>query len=118
MFDTNLGGESMREPSRLDAAIKSLAIFGSAACLVGASAAIFVVLVRLPAIAGTKIELLFGTLQGAAVGLLFGIAALLINLTYMVRRANRPPFLPLGGDGSPSAGPSGPGGWLKEGRPS
>ena len=108
----------MKVPSRLDAVIKFLAIFSSGACLVGASAAIFVVLVRIPALASTKVELLFGTLQGAAVGLLFGIAALLINLTYMVRRANRPPVLPLGGDARMSAGPSAPGGWSNEGRAS
>jgi hypothetical protein len=77
--------------SRIDELMKPLAILGSALCGVGAAAALFVILVRLPAIASTKLELLFGTLQGVAVGLLFAIAALLINLTYMVRRAIRPP---------------------------
>jgi hypothetical protein len=94
--------------SRLDSVIKSLAIFSSALCAVGAAAAFFVILVRLPAIASTKLDLLLGTLQGVAVGLLFAIAALLINLTYMVRRANRKPTHPLVSDGRISAGQSGP----------
>ena len=44
-------------------------------CLVGAAAAMYVVLVRVPALAGTKLDLLLGTLQGVAVGLLFAIHA-------------------------------------------
>ena len=98
----------MRIRSRLDATIKNLAIFASALCGVGAAAAFFVVLVRIPAIASTKLDLLFGTLQGVAVGLLFAIAALLINLTYMVRRANRLLSLPSVGDGNMQPGNSGP----------
>jgi hypothetical protein len=47
-----------------------------------------VVLIRVPVLAATKLEVLFGTLQGAAVSLLFGIVALLINLTLMIRRAS------------------------------
>jgi hypothetical protein len=88
--------------------IKTLAIFASVLCALGAATAFFVVLVRLPAITSTKLDLLFGTLQGVAVGLLFAIAALLINLTCMVRRANRPPSLSLIGDGNNHAGRSGP----------
>jgi hypothetical protein len=98
----------MTKRSRPDATIKSLAIFASALCGVGAAAAFFVVLVRLPAIASTKLDLLFGTLQGVAVGLLFAIAALLINLTYMVRRANLLLSLASVGDGNNHAAPSGP----------
>ena len=79
----------MATQSRIDAAIKPLALLGMTLCGVGAAASLFVILVRLPVVAGTKLDLLFGTLQGTAVGLLFGIAALLINLTYMVRRASR-----------------------------
>jgi hypothetical protein len=84
-------------------AIKPLAILGAVLCGVGAAAAFFVVLVRVPAMAGTKLELLFGTLQGVAVGLLFAIAALLINLTYMVRRASQYYELPSSSEGSPRA---------------
>jgi hypothetical protein len=80
----------MKAISRIDSAIKPLAIIASALCGVGALASVFVILVRVPAMANTKLESLFGTLQGAAVALLFAIAALLINLTYMVRRANHP----------------------------
>jgi hypothetical protein len=58
-------------------------------CGVGAVAGMIVVLVRVPALADTRLDVLFGTLQGAAVSLLFGIVALLINLTLMVRRATR-----------------------------
>ncbi len=57
-------------------------------CLVGAAASIYVVLVRVPALTQTKLEVLSGTLEGVAVGLLFAIAALLINLTLMARRAD------------------------------
>ena len=82
--------------TRLDVMMRNLAVFASALCLVGAAAAIYVVLVRIPALASTKLDLLLGTLQGVTVGLLFAIAALLICLTYTIRRANRPPV----GDGS------------------
>jgi hypothetical protein len=85
--------------SKFDAAIKSMAIFCSALCAVGAVASVFVILVRVPALSNTKLEVLFGTLQGAAVGLLFAIAALLVNLTYMVYRAGRLPSGPSAGDG-------------------
>jgi hypothetical protein len=104
MIDTELGSETMYVRSRIDALMKPLAIVGSALCGVGAVAAFYVILVRLPAIASTKLELLFGTLQGTAVGLLFAIVPLLINLTYMVRRANRPPTLPLMNSGRAIAG--------------
>jgi hypothetical protein len=67
-------------------------------CLVGELACVFVILVRVPSVATTKLELLFGTLQAVSVGLLFGIALLLINLTYMVRRATNPPS-PMTGNG-------------------
>src|SRR5262249_21838358 len=42
---------------------------------------IYVVLVRIPALASTKLDLLLGTLQGVTVGLLFAIAALLMSLS-------------------------------------
>jgi predicted transporter len=86
--------------TRIDAMGKALAVFASALCLVGAAAAFYVVLVRIPALASTKLDLLLGTLQGVTVGLLFAIAALLISLTYMIRRANRPPPLASVGDGN------------------
>jgi hypothetical protein len=69
--------------------MRFLGILAVALCFAGAVGGMTVVLVRLPAIAHTKLELLFGTLQGVAVSLLFAIAALLINLTLMVRRATR-----------------------------
>ncbi|MGO9463359.1 MAG: hypothetical protein ACLQIB_57135 [Isosphaeraceae bacterium] len=86
--------------TRSDAMGKTLAVFASVLCLVGAAVAFYVVLVRIPALASTKLDLLLGTLQGATVGLLFAIAALLITLTYMVHRANRPPPLASVGDGN------------------
>jgi hypothetical protein len=90
----------MRVQSGLDAMMKSLRNLCMALCAVGASASGYVILVRLPSIASTKLDLLFGTLQGVAVGLLFAIAALLVNLTYMVRRENRPSANPSVGDGN------------------
>src|SRR5262245_44556759 len=86
--------------SRFDAMMKTLTVFTAALCLVGAAAAIYVVLVRLPALASTKLDLLLGTLQGVTVGLLFAIAALLIALTHMIRRATRPSPLASVGDGN------------------
>jgi hypothetical protein len=96
LTDADLGSETMQVRSRFDAMTKTLTVFAASLCLVGAAAAMYVVLVRIPALAGTKLDLLLGTLQGVAVGLLFAIAALLICLTYTIRRANRPPV----GDGS------------------
>jgi hypothetical protein len=75
---------------RVEANAKPLVILLSSLCAVGAFAAFFVVLVRVPAIATTKVDLLFGTLQGTAVALLFVATGLLINLTVMVYRATRP----------------------------
>jgi hypothetical protein len=81
----------MSSRTKLDGVFKPLAVTCSVLCLVGAVASMFVVLVRVPALSSTKLEVLLGTLQGTAVGLLFGIAALLVNLTYMVHRAGRLP---------------------------
>jgi hypothetical protein len=75
--------------SRIEEMMRPFVIVGGALCGVGALASLFIVLVRLPAMASSKLELLFGTLLGTAVGLLFGIVALMINLTYLVHRANR-----------------------------
>jgi hypothetical protein len=80
----------MRMRQRVEANAKPLLIFLSSLCAVGAVAAFFVVLVRVPAIASTKLDLLFGTLQGTAVALLFVTTGLLINLTAMVYRTTRP----------------------------
>jgi hypothetical protein len=76
---------------RFEKLMRVLGIVGMLLCGVGAVAGMIVVLVRVPSLAGTKLELLFGTLQGVAVSLLFAIAALLINLTTMVRRATHQP---------------------------
>jgi len=72
---------------RIEARIRFLGIGAMLLCGTGVGVVLFVILIRVPALAQTKLELLFGTLQGVAVGLLFAIAALLINLTVMVRRA-------------------------------
>jgi hypothetical protein len=62
----------------------------------------YVVLVRLPALASTKLDLLLGTLQGVAVALLFAIAALLISIAYMIGRANRAqPFASVDNENRP-----------------
>jgi hypothetical protein len=92
--------------SKIDSALRPLTILCCVLSGVGAAASVFVILVRVPAVASTKLELLFGTLQGTAVALLFAIAALLVNLTYMVRRAGLPPSL-LAGGGHTSAGQPG-----------
>lgn len=74
---------------RLDPLWAGLSIVGAALCMLGAGASLFIVLVRVPVLAGTRLELLFGTLLGVAVGLLFAIAGLLIGLAHVLRRALR-----------------------------
>ena len=85
--------------SKYAPALKPMVIGCNVLALVGALASMFVVLVRVPALSTTKLEALFGTLQGTAVALLFSVIALLIDLTYLVYRSNRP----LVGDGQPQA---------------
>jgi hypothetical protein len=80
----------MLSRSKHDSSFKSAVIGVNALAFVGAAASMFVVLVRVPALSTTKLEALFGTLQGTAVALLFMVIALLIDLTYLVYRANRP----------------------------
>ena len=69
--------------------IKFFAILAGVNYGVGVAVGLFVVLVRVPALAESKRDLLFGTLDGVAVSLLFAITALLINLTFMVYQAGR-----------------------------
>jgi hypothetical protein len=76
--------------SKYDPALKPLVIACNVLAFAGALASMFVILVRVPALSTTKLEALFGTLQGTAVALLFSIIALLVDLTYLVYRANRP----------------------------
>lgn len=94
----------MRMRQRVEAAANPLVIVFSFLCAVGAVAAVFVILVRVPTIASTRLEVLFGTLLGGAVALLFVTTALLINLTAMVYRATRPSIVPRVGDGRITAG--------------
>jgi hypothetical protein len=64
--------------------VRFLGMVGMALCGVGTLAALFIILVRVPALAGSKLEELYGTLLGVGVGMTFAVAALLINLTIMV----------------------------------
>jgi hypothetical protein len=80
------GSYAMR--SKILANARSLAILFSALALIGVLASMFIILVRVPALSSTKLEELFGTLQGMAVALLFSVLFLLVNLTYMVHRAS------------------------------
>lgn len=98
----------MATRSRIDAAIPALAILCMALCAVGTGVGLYEVAVRVPAVAVTRLDLLFGTLQGVAVCLLFGVVALLVNLTRMIRRSSRPPALPRVGDVRIDAGRPGP----------
>jgi hypothetical protein len=72
----------MRE--KILANARSIVILVSSLCAIGALASLFVILVRVPALSTTKLEQLMGTLEGAAVALLFAVVALLVNLTYLV----------------------------------
>jgi hypothetical protein len=58
-------------------------------CAVGCATTFYAVVVRIPALAGSRLDVLLGTIQGTALALLFAIAALLLNLTHMVYRANK-----------------------------
>ncbi len=98
----------MRMRERVEANAKPLVVFLTCLSGVGALAAFYIILVRVPAMASTKLEELFGTLQGIAVALLFVIMALLVNLTAMVYRATRSSIVPTFGDGHISSGHSGP----------
>jgi hypothetical protein len=95
---------------RLESIIRVLGIVTVVLCFVGAVGGMAVVLGRLPALATTRLELLFGTLQGVAVSLLFAIAGLLVNLTLMVRRATRTTAIPpMAGDYHKAEGQPSPG---------
>src|SRR5918997_980193 len=98
----------MRVQQRIETAAKPLVIFLTSLCAVGTIAATFIILVRVPALAGTRLEMLFGTLLGAAVALLFIVTALMVNLTAMVYRATRPSPLPAVGEVRMGAGQLGP----------
>ena len=93
----------MRLRSKIASNARPLVILLCALSAVGALASVFVILVRVPALSSTKLEELFGTLQGEAVALLFVIVALLVNLTYMVHRASCPPSAPLAGASAPGS---------------
>jgi hypothetical protein len=83
--------------AKINANARSVVILLNTLAGIGALASLFVILVRVPALSTTKLEELMGTLQGAAVALLFTIMALLIDLIYMVHRAT------LSGQGKLSA---------------
>ena len=76
--------------SKHDSSFRPMVIVLNVLAAVGTLASMFVVLVRVPALSTTKLEELFGTLQGTAVALLFTLIALLIDLIYMVYRTNWP----------------------------
>jgi hypothetical protein len=89
--------------------VRFLGIVAMSLSGVGAAAGMFIALVRVPALAGTKLELLLGTLLGAAVTLLFVVLALLINLTIMVYGATRRPIILNGCNGAEVEGRTRPG---------
>jgi hypothetical protein len=74
---------------KFDRMLRPLTLLCVVLCLVGALASVFVILVRVPAVATTKLELLFGTLQGVSVALLFGIAALLAWIPMQKKKPNK-----------------------------
>ncbi|MDR3621241.1 MAG: hypothetical protein P4L85_17955 [Paludisphaera borealis] len=76
--------------------VRFLGIVATILSGIGAVAGLFIILVRVPALADTKLEELLGTLLGAAVSLLFVVLALLINLTIMVYGATRRPTIAVG----------------------
>ncbi len=86
----------MQIRTRLDPLVDSLGLINFVVCLTGAIATMAVGLIRLPALATSRFEVLFGTLLITAVCLLFGIVGLLVFLTIMVRRATRPQADPRG----------------------
>jgi uncharacterized membrane protein YhaH (DUF805 family) len=79
----------MKARTRSEYVVEILGISSIALCLTGAVVSMIVVIIRMPTLASSKWELLFGTIVGTALGLLFGIASLLLALTVMVRRLSR-----------------------------
>ena len=73
----------------LEARIRSLGIAVILLSGVGTLVSLFVVLVRVPRFATTRVEALSLTLQGVAVSLLFAIVGFLAALTLMIRRRDR-----------------------------
>ena len=99
----------MKMRSWTEARIQFFGKAGIALSGVGAVAGMFISLVRVPALAQTKLDALLGTLQAGAFTLLFVILALLIHLTLVVLQATRQPTDPGSGGGTvvkrqPSAG--------------
>lgn len=84
--------------TKRNAVIRTLVILCTVFCSIGTTASLYVVLVRVPEIATTKLDVLFGTLLGVTLGLLFAIAALLTHCMVMLSRLNRSPALALDGD--------------------
>jgi hypothetical protein len=64
----------------------------------GALAGTYIILVRVPALAQTKLEELFGTLLASAVTLLFVVLGFLIQLTTAAFQATRHPADAASGD--------------------
>jgi hypothetical protein len=90
----------MRTRPWIDSRIQFFGKAGIFLSLVGAVAGMFITLVRVPALAQTKLEVLLGTLQAGAFTLLFVIFALLIYLTLVVHQATRQPNDPCIGGGT------------------
>jgi hypothetical protein len=71
----------MRQRYWVESHIRFLGKAGIFLCGVGAVAGMYITLVRVPALAQTKLEDLFGTLLATAVSLLFVVLGFLIQLT-------------------------------------
>ena len=82
-----LGRNTNENATWIESRIQFFGKAGILLSLVGAVAGMFITLVRVPALAKTKLEVLLGTLQAGAFTLLFVVLALLIHLTLVVVQA-------------------------------
>jgi hypothetical protein len=106
---STLGGHPMRAGRWVREHLELLRNVAVALAGVGVAAGLFIILVRVPELAETRRDRLFGSLLGAAVTLLFVVVALLINLTIMVHGKARPPAVAVEWGGPRAEGGASPG---------
>jgi hypothetical protein len=94
-----LGRKKMRPRYWVESHIRSLGKAGIFLSSVGAVAGTYITLVRVPTLAQTKLEELFGTLLAMAVTLLFVVLGFLIQLTTAAFQATQYPADAASGDG-------------------
>jgi hypothetical protein len=91
--------KAMRLRQQIEARLPAIGKAGIFLGLAGALAGLYICLVRVPALAQSKLEELFGTLLATAVSLLFVVLVLLIHLAVAASRLTRDQTAANLGDG-------------------